>query len=83
MTQTSLDLPSPERPPQTDRAPRVLERFSERSLESLALGAGAVSFVIVAILAMVAFGFQPTPISGPGSVGQFAAIASGSWRSSR
>jgi hypothetical membrane protein len=77
MTQTSLDLPSPEGHPQTHRPPRVLDRFSERSLESLALGVGAVSFVIVAIAAMVAFRFQPAPISGPGSAGQFAAIAAG------
>ena len=76
MTQTSLDLPSPGGP-QTHRAPRVLDRFSERSLESLALGAGAVSFVLVAMVALIAFGFEPAPISGPGSAGQFAAIASG------
>ncbi|HEY9310365.1 MAG TPA: DUF998 domain-containing protein [Microbacterium sp.] len=81
MTQTSLDLPSPDGqpsdPPQTRRGPRVFDRFSERSLESLALGVGAVSFVVVALVAMIAFGFQAAPISGPGSVGQFAAIASG------
>ena len=81
MTQTSLDLPSPDGqpsdPPQTRRGPRVFDRFSDRSLESLALGVGAVSFVVVALVAMIAFGFQAAPISGPGSVGQFAAIASG------
>lgn len=80
MTQTSLDLPSPDQPP-SDPAPAprtgVLDASSERSLESLALGVGAVAFVVVALVAMIAFRFQAAPISGPGSVGQFAAIASG------
>ncbi|WP_349425588.1 DUF998 domain-containing protein [Microbacterium sp. LWS13-1.2] len=80
MTQTSLDLPSPDgqpADPSRPHRPRVFDRVSERSLESLALGVGAVSFVVVALVAMVAFGFQAAPISGAGSVGQFAAIASG------
>ncbi|GAA5085714.1 hypothetical protein GCM10025760_04910 [Microbacterium yannicii] len=79
MTQTSLDLPSPDGQASapTHARHRVLDRFSERSLESLALGTGAGSFVIVALAALVAFGFQAAPISGPGSVGQFAAIAAG------
>lgn len=49
---------------------------SERGLESLSLAVGAVSFVLVALAALVVFSFDPAPISGPGSVGQYAAIAS-------
>ncbi|GAA1922701.1 hypothetical protein GCM10009775_13920 [Microbacterium aoyamense] len=48
----------------------------ERSLETLALGVGAASFVLSAVIALFVFGFQDAPISGPGSVGQYAAIAS-------
>lgn len=55
---------------------RISEGGSERSLETLALGIAAVAFVIVALVALIAFGFQAAPIAGPGSVGQFAAIAS-------
>ncbi|KQP74258.1 hypothetical protein ASF40_02675 [Microbacterium sp. Leaf288] len=55
----------------------MFDASSERSLESLALGVGAVSFVLVALISLIAFQFQAAPISGPGSVGQFAAIASG------
>ena len=58
-------------------APGMFDTSSQRSLESLALAVGAISFVLVALVALVAFGFQAAPIAGPGSVGQFAAIASG------
>ena len=44
---------------------------------SLSLGIGAVAFVLVALVALIVFHFEPAPISGPGSVGQYAAIASG------
>ena len=54
-----------------------LDSSSERGLESLSLGVGAVAFVLVALVALVVFHFEPAPISGPGSVGQYAAIASG------
>ncbi|WP_203581446.1 DUF998 domain-containing protein [Microbacterium hibisci] len=84
MTQTSLDQPAPEPQPApvpdtrtAPATPPILDASSERSLESLALGVGAIAFVVVALVALVAFGFQAAPISGPGSVGQFAAIASG------
>jgi len=76
MTQTSLDRPSAGEPSPRARA-GVLDASSERSLESLALGVGASAFVIVALVALIAFRFEAAPISGPGSVGQFAAIASG------
>ncbi|GAA5036589.1 DUF998 domain-containing protein [Microbacterium fluvii] len=49
---------------------------TEKSLESLALGVGAVAFVLSAVAALLVFGLEPTPISGHGSVGQFSAIAS-------
>lgn len=67
-------------PPQTRRglaAQRLLDASSERSLETLALATGAVSFAVVAVVALVVFRFEAAPIAGPGSVGQFAAIASG------
>lgn len=76
MTQTSHDRTRPE-PPSPRGFARLLDASSERSLESLALGVGAVSFVAVALVALIAFRFEAAPISGPGSVGQFAAIASG------
>lgn len=57
-------------------AARFADASSERSLESFALVLGAATFVLVAFAAMIAFGFQPAPISGPGSVGQFVAISS-------
>ena len=50
---------------------------SERRLESLSLAVAAVAFVIVALVALIVFRFEAAPISGPGSVGQFAAISSG------
>lgn len=75
MTQTSLGRPTPDQP-SSPRSAGLFDASSERSLESLALGVGAVAFVLVALVAMIAFGFQAAPISGPGSVGQFAAIAS-------
>ncbi|WP_345800848.1 hypothetical protein AAIB33_15450 [Microbacterium sp. AZCO] len=48
----------------------------ERTLESISLALGAAAFVVVALTAMIAFRFQPAPIAGPGSVGQFAAVSS-------
>ncbi|QTV78959.1 DUF998 domain-containing protein [Microbacterium sp. NIBRBAC000506063] len=50
---------------------------SASTLESLSLGLGAISFVVVALVALVTFRFEGTPIAGPGSVGQFAAIGAG------
>jgi hypothetical membrane protein len=55
---------------------RWLDTSSQRSLETLALAVGVVSFVLAGFAALIAFGFGAAPISGPGSVGQFAAIAS-------
>jgi len=42
----------------------------------MSLGLGVVAFIVTAVIAIIAFRFQPAPISGPGSVGQFAAIVS-------
>lgn len=57
-------------------AARAVDTSSERSMESLSIGIAAVAFAVVALIALLAFGAQPAPISGPGSIGQFAAIAS-------
>ncbi|MFE6734771.1 DUF998 domain-containing protein [Microbacterium sp. NPDC057650] len=49
---------------------------SATALESLSLGVGAVAFILTALVALPVFGFEDAPISGPGSIGQYAAIAS-------
>jgi len=51
------------------------EKTTQRSLESLSLGVGAVAFVVTALVALIVFGFQAAPIAGPGSIGQFAAVS--------
>jgi len=72
VTPSTTDKPAAASP----GAGRFADTSSERSLESLALTLGAITFVLVALVAMIAFRFEPAPISGPGSVGQFAAISS-------
>lgn len=57
--------------------PEAAASRRERRLESLSLALGAGAFIVVAIVAIIAFRFQPAPIAGPGSVGQFAAVCSG------
>ncbi|MEN2738784.1 DUF998 domain-containing protein [Microbacterium sp. X-17] len=47
-----------------------------RRLESIALGLGTLAFVVTALVALPVFRLESAPISGPGSVGQYAAIAS-------
>ncbi|MDZ8275206.1 DUF998 domain-containing protein [Microbacterium aquimaris] len=49
---------------------------TERSMESLSLSAGVVAFVVVALLSLPVFRLEAAPIAGPGSIGQFVAIAS-------
>jgi hypothetical membrane protein len=73
------EVPAPQA--ETRRAHRIVAAEGsgpdqERTLESLSLGVGAVAFALVALVALVAFRFESAPISGPGSVGQFSAIAS-------
>jgi hypothetical membrane protein len=68
---------TPRRDTRLHAAALDIDGSSERGLESLSLGIGAVAFVLVALVALLAFQFEPAPISGPGSVGQYAAIASG------
>jgi hypothetical membrane protein len=68
--------PNPRRDTRLRAAAQAVDASSERGLESLSLGVGAFAFGLVALVALVAFQFEPAPISGPGSVGQFAAIAS-------
>ncbi|MEV8267746.1 hypothetical protein [Microbacterium sp. NPDC076911] len=58
------------------RVPAAPHNDRERSLETLALGVGAIAFVVVGLLALIVFQLQEAPIAGPGSVGQFAAVAS-------
>lgn len=53
-----------------------VDAASQRSLESLSLGVGSVAFILTAVVALIAFRLEPAPISGPGSIGQFAAISS-------
>lgn len=48
-----------------------------RSLESLALWLAVVAFITVAIIAIPVFQLKEVPISGPGSIGQYSAIAGG------
>ncbi|MDN3496763.1 DUF998 domain-containing protein [Planococcus sp. APC 4015] len=56
-------------------ATATAEGTGERSLESLALGVGAVAFIVTGLAALIVFRFDDAPIAGPGSLGQFAAIA--------
>ncbi|MHA7985021.1 DUF998 domain-containing protein [Rathayibacter sp. CAU 1779] len=55
---------------------RESARGAATSRESVALGVGATAFVIVAVAALFVFGTSEQPITGPGSLGQFASIAS-------
>ncbi|WP_353808254.1 hypothetical protein [Agromyces sp. SYSU T00194] len=48
-----------------------------RRLESLALTAGILSFWVVGAVAIPVFGLGDAPISGPGSIGEYAAISCG------
>jgi hypothetical membrane protein len=48
---------------------------SERGLETLALGVGVVAFTLSAVVSLIVFRFGSAPIAGPGSIGQYAAIA--------
>lgn len=47
----------------------------ERSLETLALGVGAVAFILVGVVSLVVFRFGSAPIAGPGSLGSYSAVA--------
>ncbi|WP_224751921.1 DUF998 domain-containing protein [Microbacterium helvum] len=58
-------------------AARLLDSSTERGLESMALSVGAIAFVVAALVALIVFRLQSTPISGPGSIGEYAAVASG------
>ncbi|MDQ2670223.1 MAG: hypothetical protein M3Y31_06305 [Gemmatimonadota bacterium] len=58
----------------TARRERTVDASSERTLESLALAVGATAFVVGALVALIVLQLESTPISGPGSIGQFCAI---------
>ncbi|MCI0159353.1 DUF998 domain-containing protein [Leifsonia shinshuensis] len=57
------------------RADRLSRRLQVASVESLALGMGALAFVAVGVVAFFVFAGHDLSIAGTGSVGQFAAIA--------
>lgn len=78
-TQSAPDAPQGTRARFAAAAREAAKEFdgtTARSLESLALSAGVVSFIAVAAIAVPVFRLQAAPISGPGSLGQFAAVAS-------
>ncbi|WP_172657657.1 DUF998 domain-containing protein [Demequina rhizosphaerae] len=61
----------------TDRTRRLpLRERAQTTLELTATGLGALAFGVVATIALPVFGLDPAPIAGPGSLGQYAAIAS-------
>lgn len=72
----AVSTPTP--PPRMTRSAAAADRDpqSERSLESLALGIGALGFIVTAVVTLLVFQLREAPIAGPGSIGQFAAIAS-------
>ncbi|UNK72363.1 DUF998 domain-containing protein [Microbacterium sp. H1-D42] len=51
------------------------EGTRERAREAIGLQISIFAFILVALVAVPVFGFRPGPISGPDSVGQYAAIA--------
>jgi hypothetical membrane protein len=65
----------PTRREQRLRAVATIDPSSERALETLALGVGALAFVLSAAVSLIVFRFGSAPIAGPGSIGQYAAIA--------
>ena len=62
-------------PAHRDRSALSVDASSQRSLVSLALGAGTVASIASAFVAILVFQLRSVPISGPGSLGQYAAIA--------
>ncbi|WP_062298962.1 DUF998 domain-containing protein [Demequina maris] len=61
----------------TDDDPRIpLRDRAQTTLELTATGLGALAFGVVALIALPVFGFDPAPIAGPDSIGQYAALAS-------
>lgn len=62
-------------PAHRDRSALSVDASSQRSLESLALGAGTVASIASAFVALLVFQLRSVPISGPGSLGQYATIA--------
>lgn len=63
-------------PPDLLSAARSAGGARERAREALALQIAVVAFVLAALMALLVFRLQPAPIAGPGSVGQYAALAS-------
>lgn len=71
------DIPLDPLSPSSDTAARGVRHRapSARSVETLTLLVGAAAFVLAALAALISFRLQPAPIAGPGSIGQFSAIA--------
>ncbi|WP_156172574.1 DUF998 domain-containing protein [Microbacterium sp. Ag1] len=65
-------------PPSPDLLTAARSRGStrERSREVIGLQISIFAFIVTALVALVVFRLQEAPISGPGSLGQFAALAS-------
>lgn len=57
-------------------AARTAGANRERAREAIGLQVSVAAFVVAALVALPVFGLRPAPISGPGSVGQYAAIFS-------
>lgn len=53
-----------------------LSRRQNTATELSALGLGALAFTVVAVAALVVFRWDDAPITGPGSLGAFASLAS-------
>lgn len=65
-------------PPSLDLLTAARSRGStrERSREAIGLQISIFAFIVTALVALAVFRLQEAPISGPGSLGQFAALAS-------
>ena len=59
-------------PAHRDRSALSVDASSQRSLESLALGAGTVASIASAFVALLVFQLRSVPISGPRRVGSGA-----------
>ncbi|MGN6427578.1 MAG: DUF998 domain-containing protein [Leifsonia sp.] len=64
-------------PATTPHGAERLSRLRAASVESVALGVGAVAFAGVGVVALFVFAGRDLTINGDGSIGQFAAISGG------
>lgn len=54
---------------------RVRLAASATTTESLALGAGTIAFIAIALISLPVLGLRHVQIAGPGSIGQYVAVA--------